>query len=127
MGNFLTKVGYRVDNIQFVPISAWHGENLIEKTEKMPWYKGPTLLEAIDKLTAPRRFVEKPLRICVNKVYHKKGVITGIVKTGQVNEGDKIVVNPGNYNGIVKSLESFSSPLKEAECGDLVGIKFTDA
>lgn len=70
----------------------------------MPWYKGPTVMEAIDLLEIPKRQSDKPLRICVNEVYHKKGVLTGFVRTGQVHEGDNVVVTPGNLKGVVKSI-----------------------
>lgn len=60
---FLKKLGYKVDNIQFIPISGFKGDNLIEASTNMPWYKGPTLVEAIDSLPAPVRPSDKPLRL----------------------------------------------------------------
>lgn len=60
---FLKKVGYNVDTIKFIPISGWVGDNMIEKSENMPWYKGPTLLEALDEATPPKRPIAKPLRL----------------------------------------------------------------
>ena len=52
---FLKKTGYNPEKIEFVPFSGWTGDNLIEKSDKMPWYKGPTLIEAINKCPAPSR------------------------------------------------------------------------
>jgi elongation factor 1-alpha len=54
VGSYLKKIGYNVEKIKFVPISGWNGDNMIEKSSNMPWYKGPTLLEALDQLETPR-------------------------------------------------------------------------
>lgn len=69
MGGYLKKIGYSVDKVNFVPISGWTGDNMTIKSDKMTWYNGPTLIQAIDLLEAPRRPVEKPLRIPINDVY----------------------------------------------------------
>jgi len=63
IGSYLKKVGYNIDKIPFVPISGWVGDNIIEKSQNLPWYNGPTLLEALDNITPPRRPTEKPLRV----------------------------------------------------------------
>ena len=52
---FLKKVGYKPDNVLFVPISGWTGDNMVEKSDKMPWYDGPTLTKAIDAQEPPKR------------------------------------------------------------------------
>merc|ERR1711876_11045 len=57
---YLKKVGYNVANIPFVPISGWVGDNMIESSDNMPWYTGPTLLAALDNLRPPKRPVDKP-------------------------------------------------------------------
>ena len=46
--SYLKWIGYKVENILFIPISGWKGENLTELSPIMPWYTGPTLLEALD-------------------------------------------------------------------------------
>jgi elongation factor 1-alpha len=63
MSGFLKKVGYNPEKIPFIPISGWHGDNMIEASTNMPWYKGPTLLEALDALQPPKRPLLKPLRL----------------------------------------------------------------
>eukprot|EP00796_Vickermania_ingenoplastis_P000173 gene173-biopygen153 len=50
VGTYLKKVGYNVEKVRFIPISGWQGDNMIEKSDNMSWYKGPTLLEALDLL-----------------------------------------------------------------------------
>lgn len=63
MAGFMKKVGYNPDKIPFIPISGWNGDNMIEKSTNMPWYKGPTLIEALDNVIPPKRPSDKPLRL----------------------------------------------------------------
>lgn len=49
--------------VKFIPISGFNGDNMIEKSTNMTWYKGPTLLEALDEIIPPKRPVDKPLRL----------------------------------------------------------------
>lgn len=63
MSGFLKKVGYNPDKIPFIPISGWAGDNMIDKSTNMNWYKGPTLIEALDNVIPPKRPVDKPLRL----------------------------------------------------------------
>jgi elongation factor 1-alpha len=63
VSNYLKKVGYKPNKIHFVPISGWVGDNMIEKSDNMPWYKGPYLLEALDQVVPPKRPTDKPLRL----------------------------------------------------------------
>jgi len=71
---YLTKVGFKVDNpknpIFFVPISGFQGENMVDRSDKMPWYKGPYLVEALDLMRVPKRPTEKPLRLPLQDVYN---------------------------------------------------------
>jgi elongation factor 1-alpha len=60
---YLKKVGYNPDNIPFIPISGWLGDNMLEKSANLPWYKGPTLIEALDNIQPPKRPLDKPLRL----------------------------------------------------------------
>jgi elongation factor 1-alpha len=59
----LKKVGYDPSKVSFVPISGWNGDNMIERSDNMKWYKGPTLLEALDAIIPPKRPLDKPLRL----------------------------------------------------------------
>ena len=63
VSNFLKKVGYKPAVIPFVPISGWHGDNMLDSGDNMKWYKGPTLLEALDGIKPPKRPIDKPLRL----------------------------------------------------------------
>lgn len=60
---YLKQVGFKVETVPFIPISGWEGDNMIDSSDNMPWYKGPCLLEALDAIKPPKRPVLKPLRL----------------------------------------------------------------
>jgi len=90
VSSYLKKVGYDPTKVPFIPISGWNGDNMLEKSPNLPWYKGPTLLEALDMVVEPKRPVEKPLRIPLQDVYKIGGI--GTVPVGRVETG---VLKPG--------------------------------
>lgn len=63
VSDYLKKVGYNPANVPFIPLSGWFGDNMLERSPNLTWYKGPTLLEALDALTPPKRPTDKPLRL----------------------------------------------------------------
>ncbi len=118
-------VGYKPDQIQFVPISALKGDNVVEKSENMPWWNGPTLVEAIDNLKPPEKPTHLPLRIPIQDVYSITGIGTvpvGRVETGVLKPGDKVIFEPANKTGEVKSIEMHHEPIEKAEPGDNIGF-----
>ena len=125
VSTYLKKVGYNIEKVRFVPISGWNGDNMIEKSDKMPWYKGPTLLEALDLLEAPVRPSDKPLRLPLQDVYKIGGIGTvpvGRVETGVMRPGDVVVFAPAGVSTEVKSIEMHHESLAEAIPGDNVGF-----
>ena len=97
--NFIKKIGYNPANVPFVPISGWNGDNMLEKSDKMPWWKGPTLIDALDGMPPPVRPVEKPLRIPLQDVYKIGGIGTvpvGRVETGTLKPGMVVTFSPVN-------------------------------
>lgn len=122
---YLTSLGYKPEKIPFVPISGWKGDNMIEKSTNLPWYKGPTLLEALDNLHAPKRPTDKPLRVPVQDVYKIGGVGTvpvGRVETGVMKPGMTAHFAPTNLQAEVKSIEMHHVNLKQAVPGDNIGF-----
>lgn len=122
---FMKGLGYKIDEIPFIPISAWTGENLIERSPNMPWYNGPILVEALDTLKLPAKPVDKPLRIPIQNVYTIPGVGTvpvGRVETGILKTGDKIVFMPPGVVGEVRSIEMHHQAIPQAEPGDNIGF-----
>ncbi|GET87546.1 elongation factor 1-alpha [Leishmania tarentolae] len=92
VGAYLKRVGYNPEKVRFIPISGWQGDNMIEKSDNMPWYKGPTLLDALDMLEAPVRPVDKPLRLPLQDVYCIGTVPVGRVETGIMKPGDVVTL-----------------------------------
>ena len=122
---YLKKVGYKPMKIPFVPISGWEGENMTEKSDKMPWYEGPCLLEALDNVTPPKRPSEKPLRVPLQDVYKIGGIGTvpvGRVETGIMRPGIEARFAPAGITAEIKSLEMHHEQLEEAHPGDNVGF-----
>jgi len=125
VSGYLKKVGYNPKNIPFVPISGFHGDNMVDKTDKMPWYKGPTLLEALDDIKPPKRPMDKPLRVPLQDVYKIGGIGTvpvGRVETGILKPGMVVTFAPVNVTTEVKSVEMHHEALPEAVPGDNVGF-----
>ncbi|MGQ4892022.1 MAG: GTP-binding protein, partial [Candidatus Njordarchaeia archaeon] len=125
LSRFLKSIGYNVEKVPFIPTSGLYGDNLKERSEHMPWYKGPTLYEALDNLEPPKPMTDKPLRLPIQKIFKIKGVgtvLTGRVETGILKVGDDVVIMPPNKGGKVNSIEMHHEPLQEAIPGDNVGI-----
>jgi elongation factor 1-alpha len=121
----LKTVGFKAEEIHFVPASGYKGDNIAKRSANMPWYKGPTILEALDMLKEPSKMTEKPLRIPVQDVYTITGVGTvpvGRVETGVLKPDMKIIFMPANKVGEVKSIEMHHENLSQAVPGDNVGF-----
>lgn len=122
---YIKKIGYNPDKVAFVPISGWHGDNMLERSTNLTWYKGPTLLEALDTIEPPKRPSDKPLRIPLQDFYKIGGIGTvpvGRVETGVLKPGVVVTFAPGNVTTEVKSVEMHHEALAEAVPGDNVGF-----
>lgn len=125
VSRMIKMVGFKVEKISFVPTSGWTGDGLVKLSDKMPWYKGPTLFEAFDAFDLPPKPMDKPLRLPIQDVYTITGVGTvpvGRVETGVLKEGDKLVFMPGNVQGEAKSIETHHVRVPKAEPGDNIGF-----
>ena len=121
----LKLVGYNLAKISFIPVSGWKGDNLVKKSENMPWYKGPTLAESLDLFEPPEKPLGKPLRIPIQDVYSITGVGTvpvGRVETGVLKANQKVMVMPSGVTGEVKSIETHHTQMESAEAGDNIGF-----
>lgn len=137
VSSYLKKVGYNPKTVPVVPISGWHGDNMIEPSSNMPWYKGwsierkegnakgKTLLEALDSILPPKRPTDKPLRLPLQDVYKIGGIGTvpvGRVETGIIKPNMLVQFAPGGIVTEVKSVEMHHENLLQAEPGDNVGF-----
>jgi len=125
VSKFLTKVGYKGETVPFVPISGWNGDNLIERSDNMKWYKGPILLEVLDAIVPPTRPSSLALRLPLQDVYKIGGIGTvpvGRVETGVIKPGMNVVFSPAQVSTEVKSVEMHHEQLESAQPGDNVGF-----
>jgi elongation factor 1-alpha len=125
VSKFLTKIGYKGDTVPFVPVSGFNGDNLIERSSNMPWYKGPILLEVLDAIVPPKRPTDLPLRLPLQDVYKIGGIGTvpvGRVETGILKPGMTVTFSPAGLSTEVKSVEMHHEMLESAEPGDNVGF-----
>merc|ERR1719394_1600951 len=142
VSSFLKKTGYQIDGVHFIPISGWHGDNMVEQSTNMSWWKGSTikqkpdknkevsntaktLMEALDSIIPPTRGPEKPLRLPLQDVYKIGGIGTvpvGRVETGIIKPGMVVTFAPVNVTTEVKSVEMHHESLTEAGPGDNVGF-----
>jgi len=121
----LKAVGFKVDEIPFVALSSYKGDNITKASANLGWYKGPTIVGALDQLKDPPKPTGKPLRLPVQDVYTITGIGTvpvGRVETGVMKPGMKISFQPADKVGEVKSIEMHHENIAEAVPGDNVGF-----
>lgn len=110
-----------------IPISARNGENLRNRSEHMPWYAGPTLLEALEQFNPVSAIVDAPLRLRVQDVYRNDGtrIAAGRVESGSIAVGDTVLLSPMNSTATVRSIERWSAPDRTiATAGESIGVTF---
>merc|ERR1712149_68939 len=138
VSKMLTKIGFKVKKIPFVPMSGFQGDNLIDKSKNMDWYKGfevkqkkkkikgHTLLDALnDVVTCPKRPKKKPFRMPVSGVYKIKGVgdvITGRIEQGTIKPNTMVEFAPTGVEGKAFSIEMHHKSVPKAGPGDNVGV-----
>ncbi|MEE8402003.1 MAG: translation elongation factor EF-1 subunit alpha [Candidatus Hydrothermarchaeaceae archaeon] len=118
-------VGYKDDDIIYLPMSGLKGDNILKKGDNLAWWDGPTLSEAIDMLRVPEKPTKLPLRLPVQDVYSITGIGTvpvGRVETGIMKIGDTVVFEPAGVTGEVKTIEMHHETIQQAEPGDNIGF-----
>ncbi len=125
VSKFMKTLGFKMEKVHFVPVSGWTGDNITEPSPNMPWWKGPTLVEALDLFEEPPKPIDKPLRIPISEVFSISGVGTvpvGRVETGVLKVGDKVVFMPPGKVGEVRSIEMHHVRIEKAVPGDNIGF-----
>ena len=118
-------IGNKAENIPFIPVSAYEGDNIKALSANTPWYKGPTLLQALDNLTVPAKETDKALRLPIQDVYTITGIGTvpvGRVETGVLKPNTTVMFEPSHVKGEVKSIEMHHEQMPQALPGDNVGF-----
>jgi bifunctional enzyme CysN/CysC len=129
--DFLRKVG--VEAARFIPTAAVLGENLARRSETMPWYSGPTALEALDEFRVEPAPVARPFRMPVQDVYKfaspgdDRRIVVGTVESGALAPGDQVVFYPSGKSSTVKAIEGFpSAAAPRASAGEAAGFTLTE-
>jgi elongation factor 1-alpha len=125
MGRNLKLFGFDISKINFVPVSGMLGDNLNEKSDKMAWYKGLTLLAALDTFTVPDKPTDKPLRLPIQDVYTITGIGTvpvGRVESGVLKPKEEVIFQPTGKKAAVMSIEMHHEEIPEAIPGDNIGF-----
>ena len=139
MINLCISIGFNLDDIQFIPYSGFTGQNLVNKYEdedilkinQMDWYKGKTILESLDELKPPKRFLDEPLIISnfhVDKVYGVGTVLERKILLGKLKIGMELCIPTviNKINDIFKiecnTIGMYNNQIKEAISGDIIGF-----
>jgi len=129
VSELIKTVGLDLTKVNFIACSGLQGENIAKKSDKTPWYKGPTIMEQFDLFPEPELPTNLPMRMPVQDVYEITGIGTvpvGKIETGIMKIGQKVKVLPGRtgegIEGEVKTIEMHHENLSEAVAGDNVGI-----
>jgi len=125
----LKVVGINAEKTVFLAVSGLKGDNIVKKSTNMPWYKGPTIMEQLDLFEEPKKPTNLPMRMPIQDVYEITGIGTvpvGKIETGIMKVGMKVKILPGRsgrgVDGEIKTIEMHHEQLKEAPCGDNVGV-----
>lgn len=125
--NYLASINVKAS--YFIPISGREGDNITKASDNTTWYKGPSVLEALDEFTPKPTLEELPLRISVQDVYKfdERRIIAGRIESGKVKVGDKILFSPSNTIVKVNSIETWpESDKKSAIAGESVSLTLSD-
>ena len=129
VSKLLQQVGINPEATPFIACSGLMGDNIVNKSENMSWYKGPTIREQIDLFPAPELPTNLPMRMPIQDVYEITGIGTvpvGKIETGIMKVGQKIKVLPGRtgegIDGEIKTIEAHHESHPEAPAGMNVGV-----
>jgi bifunctional enzyme CysN/CysC len=118
--------GLGVHPVFFIPVSARGGDNVAEPSAAMDWYRGPTVLAALDEFQVVTQPVDLPLRLPVQAVYKfdQRRIVAGRIESGRVKVGDRLLFSPSNKAARVASIEAWSVPVPpgSAEAGQSIGL-----
>ena len=127
---FLAQI--KVKPVSFIPVSAREGDNIATLSERMPWYKGATLLEQLDGFISDKQLQDKPFRFPVQDIYKftrqndDRRIVAGTVAAGSVSVGDEVLFLPSGKQSAIQTVESFNTaPKTLATTGDALGFTLT--
>ena len=124
---YLKEIG--VEPKLFIPIAAKHGDNVAAFGQNMPWWRGPTVLEALDDFIVSDLPKDQPLRFSIQDVYRfdERRILAGRIESGTLKTGDRLVFCPGRKVSTVKTVERWNAASRDnATAGESVGVTLTE-
>ena len=118
-----------LESITAVPISALLGDNVVEKSEKTPWYKGETIMQYLENIEVENQRKQTPFRMPVQWVNRPNSSFrgfTGLIASGETKVGDKIRLHPGGNESTIESIITWGGELPKASAGQSVTITLND-
>ena len=129
VSKLLQGVGIDLEKTNFIACAGLQGDNIVNKSDKMAWYKGFTIMEQFDEFPPSDLPTDLPMRMPVQDVYEITGIGTvpvGKIETGIMKKGQKVMILPGRtgkgIEGEIKTIEMHHEQMDEAVAGDNVGI-----
>ena len=129
-GEFLQKVNIRP--INYIPISAFNGDNIAQRSRNTLWYDGPTVLEQLDGFVNKKENRQLPFRMPVQDIYKfteegdDRRIVAGTIISGSISVGDEVVFLPSNKKSVIKSIEGFNvKPRNTAYADEAIGVTLT--
>ncbi len=110
---FLNQVGAK--NPYFLPLSALKGDNVVERSKHMDWYRGPSLLEHLESVETANRSIEAPFRMAVQRVVRPDQTFRGYagqIASGIIRPGDEVLALPSGRHTRVKRVVTFDGDLE---------------
>ncbi len=125
LNGVLTEIGYIAEKICFFPISAFNGDNVVEKSKKMPWYQGETLMEFLEnKIEPPGSLENSDLIFLIQDNYQE--FLVGKVESGKIKKGQEILILPDNKKTKILSIKDGEESKEKAVAGQNVGIEIPE-
>jgi bifunctional enzyme CysN/CysC len=126
-GQFLKSIGLEMPTI--LPVSAREGDNIATRGDKLAWFKGPSVLQALDAIPAAAEITNQPLRLPIQDVYrfdHRR-IVAGRIEAGTLKAGDQLLFLPTGRTSVVRSIESWNTPQVDSlSAGDPAGVTLSD-
>jgi bifunctional enzyme CysN/CysC len=124
--DYLSDIGIDLQHTLIIPVSARAGDNIVDRTDTMPWYDAETLEESLDSLQPPVAALELPLRFPVQDVYKfdERRIIAGRIESGHLSVGDELMFSPSNKTAKIESIEGWNVAGKAiaARAGQSIGV-----
>ncbi len=125
--DFIAKLN--AQNVTFIPVSALLGDNVVEQSGRMPWYKGPALLHHLEHVNvgASQNYVDfrYPVQYVLRPHQNFRGY-AGQIASGRIRPGEEVVVFPSGLESRIKEIVTVDGNLDEATAGDSVTLTLTD-